>query len=284
MDRRHFAKKLFGGLAGMASGSLLDMDRYTDSRFAIQFIRHATLILEIADQKILIDPMLSPKETMDPVTNAANNFRIPMVDWPIDDQTWSQWLKNLTAIAVTHTHRDHWDSKAIQELPKNLPLFCQPADEATIKSQGFTDVRVIHGYVDWKDITITRTGGQHGRGDIGRKMGTVSGFVFQTDQTPALYIAGDTIWCDEVADALRRFLPKHVVVNAGAAQFLTGGPITMDAHDVAQVCKAAPEAEIIAVHMDAVNHCLLKRTDLKTFAEKEKLNIRIPEDGEKIAL
>ncbi|MBX7152224.1 MBL fold metallo-hydrolase [bacterium] len=260
------------------------MERYNDSRLAIQFIRHATLILEIADQKILIDPMLSPKETMDPVANAVNNFRIPMVDLPIDEATLSQWLNSLTAIVVTHTHRDHWDAKAIQILPKNLPLFCQPSDESVIKNQGFTDVRVIQGYVDWKGITITRTGGQHGTGEIGRKMGTVSGFIFQTDQAPALYVAGDTIWCNEVADALRRFLPKHVIVNAGAAQFLTGGPITMDTNDIAQVCKAMPEAEIIAVHMDTVNHCLLKRTDLKTFAEKEKLNIRIPLDGQKIEL
>jgi len=53
-----------------------------------------------------------------------------------------------------------------------------------------------------------------------------------------------------------------IVVNAGGARFLEGDPITMMPQDVIHVCKAAPHAQVIAVHMEAINHCLLTRGEL----------------------
>ena len=77
------------------------------------------------------------------------------------------------------------------------------------------------------------------------QMGRVSGFVVRSEGSPTLYVAGDTIWCDEVEEALLAHRPDVIVVNAGAARFLEGEPITMTAEDVAEVCRAAPEARVI---------------------------------------
>jgi hypothetical protein len=78
-----------------------------------------------------------------------------------------------------------------------------------------------------------------------------------------LYIAGDTVWCAEVVEAIAQHAPDRIVVNAGAAQFLKGDPITMMANDVIQVCLADRNTQIVAVHMEAVNHCGLLRGDLR---------------------
>lgn len=131
---------------------------------------------------------------------------------------------------------------------------------------------------------LLRTGGRHGTGEIGAAMAPVSGFVLRATEEPALYIAGDTIWCPEVADALARHRPRAAVVNAGAAQFVTGDPITMSERDVAEVCRHATETTIIAVHMEAINHCLLSRDDLKTFLKGQNLSqqVVIPADGERV--
>ncbi len=53
-------------------------------------------------------------------------------------------------------------------------------------------------------------------------MGAVSGFVLAAAGEPTLYIAGDTIWCEEVRTALEQHQPDVVVVNAGAAQLAEG--------------------------------------------------------------
>jgi len=245
----------------------------------IHFLRHATFLLEVGKVKLLVDPMLSAKEAMDPVGNAANTLRIPMVDLPLGEAALNKMLTQLDGVIVTHTHRDHWDVRAQELIDKHTPLIIQPADEEVIRQQGFTSVYPVNSSLDFKGIRIYRTGGQHGTGEIGLKMGHVSGFVLEHDGK-RLYVAGDTIWCEEVAHALQTYKPDFIVVNAGAAQFLKGGPITMNGDDVVRVCEAAPEAKVIAVHMDTVNHCLLKRADLKkVLADRAISNCVLPEDG-----
>ena len=93
-------------------------------------------------------------------------------------------------------------------------------------------------------------------------LGPVSGFVVRAPEEPSFYVAGDTVWCPEVEQALRTYEPDVVEVNAGAAQFIDSDPITMDADDVAQVARAAPRAKVVAVHMEAINHCVLTRIRL----------------------
>ncbi len=113
-------------------------------------------------------------------------------------------------------------------------------------------------------------------------MGNVSGFVLRSDSNPTLYIAGDTIWCQEVHEALDRYHPSITVVNSGSAQFLEGGPITMNAEDVVTVCHEAPDTQVIAVHMEAVNHCLLTRDSLREKITNAGLldRVLIPADGQ----
>ncbi|MBN1429464.1 MAG: hypothetical protein JXB07_13910 [Anaerolineae bacterium] len=62
--------------------------------------------------------------------------------------------------------------------------------------------------------------------------------------------------------AIDTYHPDVIVVNSGAAQFNVGAPITMTGQDVIEVCRAAPGAKVVAVHMEAVNHCRLTRREL----------------------
>ena len=116
-------------------------------------------------------------------------------------------------------------------------------------------------------------------------MAPVSGFVMRTTGEPTLYVAGDTIWCPEVEDALETHHPDVVVVNAGAARFNEGDPITMTAGDVAQVIRHAGGARVIAVHMETINHCLLGRDELRSSLEGfgASGSVSIPADGERMA-
>jgi len=70
------------------------------------------------------------------------------------------------------------------------------------------------------------------------------------------------------------------VLNAGGARFVEGEPITMTAEDVRRVREHVPDATVIAVHMDAINHCLLSREDLAEAVD----DVLIPVDGERIEL
>jgi len=228
---------------------------------------------------MLFDPMLSDVGAMPPVANAPNPTPFPLVPLP---RAAPRVVAGVDAVVVTHTHRDHFDDAAASLVPKQLPLFCQPEDEGKLRALGFTDVRPVAGVTQWEGIEIRRTAGQHGTGEIGKRMAPVSGFVLRAIDERTLYVAGDTIWCPEVREALQVHAPAVTVVNAGAAQFHEGDPITMTAEDVIEVARGAPGAAVVAVHMETVNHCGLTRSALASRVAEARLGSRvwIPQDGE----
>ena len=63
--------------------------------------------------------------------------------------------------------------------------------------------------------------------------------------------------------ALGEHRPGVVVVNAGGARFNEGDPIAKTATDVAEVVRRVGGSPVVAVHMEAINHCLLGRDDLR---------------------
>lgn len=243
----------------------------------LQLIRHATLLIEYADMRLLLDPMLSDAGAMPPIENSPQPRRNPLVPLPCPA---TDVVSGIQAVLVTHTHRDHWDDAAIQYVPKDLPLFCQPEDLAKMEGVHFVNAVAVQEAKNWSRICITRTGGQHGTGEIAKKLAPVSGYVLQNANEPTLYVAGDTIWCDEVAAAIKQFKPDVIVVNTGGARFLQGDPITMTAQDVIQVVKHAPKTQVIAVHMEAINHCLLTRHELARAAHRAGVKVTVPDDGE----
>ena len=101
-----------------------------------------------------------------------------------------------------------------------------------------------------------------------------------------MYVAGDTIWCDEVRAAIDEHTPDVIVVNASGACFLGGEPIVMTTDDVVAVARYAPGARVVAVHLEAINHCLQTRADLHQRLHEEGLTdqVTVPEDGAEVPL
>ncbi|MGH3145084.1 MAG: MBL fold metallo-hydrolase [Rubrobacter sp.] len=248
----------------------------------VKFVRHATFAFEAGDVRVLVDPMLGPAGAAEPVANTPNQRRNPLVDLPLDEEETADLLRGIDAVLVTHTHADHWDPRAEDLIPNDIPILCQPEDQEKIEASGFREVLPVDRELEWGNLRFVRTGGRHGSGEVGRRMAPVSGFVVRVEGFPTLYVAGDTIWCPEVERALADHRPDVVVVNAGAARFLEGDPITMTAEDVIRTCHAAPDARIIVVHLGAINHCLLTRDELRAQLGSEGFvdRVGIPADGE----
>ncbi len=249
----------------------------------LQLIRHATLRITYGDAIVLVDPMFSDAAALPPVPDSPFPRRNPIVPLRV---SLDDIMSGVALILVTHTHRDHWDEAAVKALPKHLPVRCQPSDEEKIRKDGFTGAEAMQTTASVAGIAITRTGGKHGSGEMAVKMGPVSGYVLRREGLPTVYIAGDTIWCPEPREAILHHKPDVVVLNAGAAQFNTGGPITMDTDDVIAVARAAPDARIVAVHMNAWNHCVLTRATLGDNLQKAQLGRRValPDDSEHVTL
>jgi len=245
-------------------------------------LRNAAATLSFGGQRFLIDPCLDPAGARPPVPNTPNQRPNPLVDLPAG---WESEIQDIGALLVTHLHKDHFDDTAIAVLDHALPLFGQPEDASQLARYGFTDLRPVEDTAVWGDIELARTPGHHGAGEIGRMLAPVSGFVLRSPNETTVYLAGDTIWCGEVEAAIAAHRPDVIVVNGSGARFLEGDPIVMTAEDIARVHAAAPEALIVVVHLEAINHCLETRSWYRERLPElcvDMDRVRIPENGEAV--
>ena len=259
----------------------------TSHKVDLQQVRNATVKITYGDTTFLIDPMLAKKGAYPGFENTyRSNLRNPLVDLP---ESPDKVISGVDAVIVTHTHLDHWDDAAQKALPKDIPLFTQHEDDAQlIRSQGFKNVRVLTDEAEFGGVKITKTGGQHGTDEmyavpaLAKPLGEAMGVVFQAPGYKTLYLAGDTIWRKEVDQAIEKYHPEVIVLNAGKAK-MTGfeGAIIMGEEDVLRAAQTAKDATIVAVHMDAVNHMSLSREELRNYVKKQGIESRvdIPEDG-----
>jgi L-ascorbate metabolism protein UlaG (beta-lactamase superfamily) len=229
----------------------------------VTLVRHATLLLETSHGRVLVDPMLRAAGTTPPIENTPNQKPNPLVELPLSP---ADLVAGVDLCIITHLHSDHFDDAADAVLPRELSILTQPESAEALAARGFTNIAVEHP-------AIPMTRGRHGTGEIGEAMGAVSGWVVD-----GVYIAGDTIWCDEVADALEQHSPRAIVLNGSGARFNVGDPIVMDAEDVRRV-RAATAVPIAVVHLEAINHCLEPRSAYRGIA-----GVHVPRDGETIEL
>lgn len=248
----------------------------------ITLIRNATIIVEYANRKFLIDPMLAEKGTFPAFLNTIRQDLFnPLASLPI---SIDNILDGVDAIIVTHLHLDHFDNVAKNVLPKDIKIFVQnEADAIKVMVSGFKNVEVLQQDTVFKGIQLVKTQGEHGKNEELLKItGEVCGVVFKHPSEKVLYVAGDTVWYDAIQDEIHTHQPEIIIVNGGDNQKLELGSLIMGKEDIYEVHKAAPNAKIISVHMEAVNHWTLSRKELKNFSIENGFsnNILVPEDGE----
>lgn len=275
--------------AGMAATATAQQGTQSAIRATITQIRNATLRIDYGGVRFLVDPMLAGRHSFPGFEGTVNSEeRNPLVHLPLPVFD----IIDVDAVIVTHLHPDHWDEVAQEVLPKTLPIFAQnDSDADVIRGQGFTDVRVLSENSEFNGVQLIKTAGRHGTEAhyeaIGDILGEVCGVVFAHSEEKTVYLVGDTIWNDDVAQVLTIHRPDIAILNTGYAMIegLDDG-IIMGTDDTLSVHKAAPDTLLIASHMEAVNHCVLTRAKLRAFADEHGFAemLRTPGDGEMIAI
>ena len=266
----------------------------TGSAFAevsYQQLRNATGKVTYNETTFLIDPMLAEKGRYEGFAGTFNaEVRNPTVELP---ESKEKIMEGVDAVIVTHTHLDHWDEAAQQFIDKELPFFVQDeADAAAIRKAGFKNVTVLDGSAAFGGVTLTRVEGTHGTQAMyddaaaAELLGESMGVVFAAPGEKTVYLLGDTVWTPRVSKTLHAVKPDVLIMNTGYAKILGyNESIIMGTADVAKAAAFLPEAEIVAVHMDAINHCTVSRKNVRELAKMMKIEdrVHVPEDGETVA-
>ncbi|NRB59065.1 MAG: MBL fold metallo-hydrolase [Winogradskyella sp.] len=248
----------------------------------IHHIRNATMIIETNNHVILVDPMLGPKGSMAPFSFIRHKARKnPIVSMPVNS---TELLTKVTHCLITHLHMDHLDKAGEQFLiENNIPVIGSVKDEKELLKKGLNVVDVIEYWKqkEFLDGTIEGIPSRHGYGYVAKPMGNVMGFYIKLKNEPSVYLSSDTIYTDDVNKVLMEYKPDISVVASGSAQLDLFKPLLMTIDEILKFTKNAP-GQVIANHLEAVNHCPTTRTQLREIYAQEGLTNKtfVPEDGE----
>jgi len=199
-------------------------------------IRNATIVVEVDAYRILVDPMLAPKNALPPLKLLGSRLRNPIVDLPIEA---SPVLETVTHCLITHCqkgHFDHLDRAAKHWLrSKKIPVICTPHDADHLRQLGLNVCPLPDQHHEPQPFLgglIRTIPCVHGRGLVGLLMEHGVGYFIQMPGAPSLYLSGDTILTPDVRDFLTCHQPDFSVVPAGGARFDFGQDIIMGISEV----------------------------------------------------
>ncbi len=248
----------------------------------INHLRNATLILETAQQVIIIDPALGDRGSIPPLSifRAKRIQRNPTVPLP---QTTHALLKKVTHCLITHLHPDHLDKAGTTWLRTNgIPIYCSRYDAAKLQKQDLAIAQTLdyHQPIPFFGGTLEGIPATHGYGFVARLMGKVMGFHLELPEAPSVYVSADTILTPAVRQVLRDKAPHVVVAASGGARLDVFQPLLMRLDEVVELAQLVPH-QMMANHLEALNHCPTTRKALRQALQKKGLldKVWIPEDG-----
>lgn len=217
-----------------------------------------TLLLDLGGLRLLTDPTFDP-----PGCYASGTVTLTKLTGPAVSP---EELGPVDAVLLSHDqHADNLDGRG-RALLADMPLVLgTPAAARRVPAvEGLApwQRRTLVGR-DGRKWTVTATPARHGPPGIEPLVGDVTGFVVtDPDGRDLVYVTGDTVWYEGVAEVARRFRPAVVVAFTGSAQTRGAFHLTMDANDALEAAHAFPGAMVVAVHNQGWAHFTESAEDL----------------------
>ncbi|HEX7388575.1 MAG TPA: MBL fold metallo-hydrolase [Acidiphilium sp.] len=219
-----------------------------------------TVLIDIAGSRLLTDPTF----------DAPGFYQLPHVTLEklTGPSLKAAELGKIDAVLLSHDqHSDNLDTSGRAFLGEVPAVFTTPAGAARLGgvARGLEAWQTVEfAGANGKPIHITAAPARHGPAGIEPLSGDVAGFLIGIDRPgDAIYVTGDTVWYDGVAEVARRYKPRLVVLFAGSAKTRGSFHLTMDSNDAIETAHAFPEAKIVAVHTDGWAHFSESRSDLE---------------------
>src|SRR5262249_39952988 len=118
---------------------------------------------------------------------------------------------------------------------------------------------------DGRTLEVTATPARHGPPN--RDRGPVIGFALAyTDQPDrVVYVSGDTVWFEGVADVGRRFKPEAALLFMGAARVREVGParLTLTADEAVSATRALGNPLVVPLHFEDWGHFSESRHEIE---------------------
>lgn len=254
-----------------------------DASFRLTLIGGPTVLLDYAGLRLLTDP------TFDACGCAYERSHV-VLRKTADPALPLSGLGPVDAVLLSHDqHADNLDDSGRQLLGRVPLTLTTVAGSGRLggSSRGLDPwSSVILRGEGGSEVRVTATPARHGPAGIEALAGDVIGFVLESTGAPTVYVTGDTVYYEGVAEVARRYRAGFVVAFAGAARPRGPFDLTMSVNDLLDTARAFPQALIVPVHSDSWAHFTITADDAARSFEALGLGDRIyvPRPGRAVTL
>lgn len=219
----------------------------------LTYIGGPTALLELGGLRLLTDPTFDPAGEEYP----TGVYTLRKLAGPALSPAS---LGHIDAVLLSHDH--HFDNldHAGRAMLKGVGMVL--TTEAGAERLGGHALGLAHWHSvdlptpDGRILRVTGTPARHG--PVGGDRGPVTGFVLAITESPqrAVYVSGDTVWYEGVAEVSQRFSIQIAMLFMGAARVLEVGPahLTFTADEGVETARAFANAVIIPLHYEGWAH------------------------------
>jgi len=233
-----------------------------DIHLKITYIGGPTALLELGGLRLLTDPTFDPAGEEYPTGLYTLRKTIGPALKP-------ESLGRIDAVLLSHDH--HFDNldragRALLQRAGTVLTTQAVANRLDADAIGLTPWQSIDlPTPDGRVLQVTGTPARHG--PVGGDRGPVTGFALTFRESPqsSVYLSGDTVWYEDVAEVSRRFSVQIAVLFMGAARVLEVGPahLTFTAKEAVDAARAFPDAAIIPLHYEGWAHFSESRKEIE---------------------
>ncbi|MFL6708788.1 MAG: MBL fold metallo-hydrolase [Massilia sp.] len=226
-----------------------------EERASIEFIGTATVLIRFGGITILTDPNFLHKGEKVHLGYGLTSTRLtdPAIDF--------DKLPPVDLVLLSHMHEDHFDRLVQQKLARAVPIVTNARAASPLRELGFTQVT---GLRTWQRIDLVKGGttmsatsmpGRHGPAGVAALLPTVMGTMLDMrdgrGRSYRIYISGDTMVTDDIAEIPRRFPDIDLaVLHLGGTRLLGLVTVTMDAKQGVRMLKLIAPRHAIPIHYD----------------------------------
>ena len=227
----------------------------------ITLIGGPTALIELGGLRFLTDPTFD-----DPGDYQLGTVTLTKTAKPA---LLASQLGGIDAVLLSHDqHPDNLDLAGRAFLPKARRVLTTKAGAARLggNAEGLAPWETLEfDAANGETIVVTATPARHGPAGIEPLSGDVIGFVLssKTNAFKPVYVTGNTVWFDGVAEVQRRFEPGLVLLFAGAAQTRGKFNLTMNANDAIEAACAFSGAPIVPLRTEGWAHFTESADDLE---------------------
>jgi L-ascorbate metabolism protein UlaG (beta-lactamase superfamily) len=220
--------------------------------FKAIYLGGPTVILEISGLRFITDPTFDPANT---------SYSIgPGLDVTKTADPILKEIGHIDIVLLSHDqHFDNFDASGRALAGKVSKIITTAAGSERLKGSS-VGLHTWESHVltapNGDQITIASTPARHGPAGIERISGDVTGFIVTVKgkDNYEIYISGDTVYYEGIAEIARRFNPSYLFIFAGGAQPRGPFNVTMSTNDAIDTSHVFPAAIVIPLHYEGWSH------------------------------